>query len=69
MLYGTVYMKQLNTRISEDCLSMEAQSPLKGLILTKKGGHAGSNPDHHCKFLTIKYGILHIILFQIVPSM
>ena len=48
MLYGTVYMKQFNTRISEDCLSLGAQSPLKGLILTKKGGHMGSNPDHRC---------------------
>ena len=48
MLYGTVYMKQFNTRINEDCLSLGAQSPLKGLILNKKGGHAGSNPDHHC---------------------
>ena len=48
MLYGTVYMKQFNTRISEDCLSLGAQTPLKGLILTKKGGHAGSIPDHHC---------------------
>ena len=48
MLYGTVYMKQLNTRISEEGLSLGAQSPRKGLILNKKGGNAGSNPDHHC---------------------
>ena len=48
MLYGTVYMKQFKTRISEDCLSLGAQSPLKDLILTKNGGHAGSNPDHNC---------------------
>ena len=41
-------MKQFNTRISEDRLSLVGQSPLKGFILTKKGGHAGSNPDHHC---------------------
>ena len=47
MLYGTVYMKQFSTRISEDYLSLGPQNPLKGLILTKKGGHAGSNPDHH----------------------
>ena len=48
MLYGTVYMKQFNTRISVEGLSLWGQSPLKGLILNKKGGHAGSNPDHHC---------------------
>ena len=47
MLYGTVYMKHFNTRISEDCLSLGAQNPLKGLIWTKNGGHAGSNPDHY----------------------
>ena len=70
MLYGTVYMKQFNSRTSEDCLSLMAQSPLKGLILTKKGGHAGQILiiTVNFWFLTIKYGILHILLFQIVPS-
>ena len=70
MLYGTVYMKQFNTRTSEDCLSLGAQSPLNGLTFTKKGDHAVSNliTTVNFWFLTIKYGILHIILFQIVPS-
>ena len=41
-------MKHFNTRISEDCSSLGAPKPFKGLILDqKKGGHAGSNPDHH----------------------
>ena len=40
-------MKHFNTRKSENCLSLGAQSPPKGLILTNKGGHAGSNTDHH----------------------
>ena len=71
MLYGTVYMKQFKTRISEDCLSLGAQSSLKDLILTKNGGHAGSNPDHNCSFLVydnkIWYFTYHFFL-QIVPS-
>ena len=44
-------MKHFNTRISEDSLSLgwgEGAKPSKGLNLDQKGGHAGSNLDHHC---------------------
>ena len=71
MLYGTVYMKQFNTRISEDCLWLGAQSPPKSLIWTQKKAVMQGQilfTTVNFWFLATKYGIWHIILFQIFPS-